>query len=98
LGYKPWEYKRLHWADVWCIIEGYNTKVTRERGMMAYFFREQYALTYTINRGENTPAISGEEVYPLPDDKPIKSKLPSEELIAKAREAAKRMNQQKDGN
>jgi hypothetical protein len=86
-------------VDVWCIIEGYHTKVTRERGMMAYFFREQYALTYNMNiRDETTRPIFGEEVYPLPGDKPIKSKLPSEELIAKAREAAKRMNQQKDGN
>ena len=69
----------------------------REQSERAYFFREQFALTYNINRGENTPSISGSEVYPLPSDNAIQPKAPSQEQLSIAKGLIEKLNS-KDGN
>ncbi len=94
MGYKPWEFKRLKWDELWYIIKGYQNKTTREREERAYYWRETYALFCNIYRGEHDEAVLGSDIYPLSADKDIVRK-PSEDALRQMMELTKRMN---DGN
>lgn len=93
MGYKPWEFKRLKWDELWYIIKGYQNKTTREREERAYYWRELYALFCNIYRGEHDDTVLGSDIYPLSADKHTKAiRKPSDEVLRQMQELTNRMN------